>query len=173
MPLATSSSGVKPRRRKRRIVSTGPSNASGGITTFTREPSGSRASHSGSASSTRRPSGARIRSIASRSSVSLAKRTAVGSSRPPRSTHTGAVPHDHHLVDRRVAQERLQRTEPERPLGDPARQLGPRARVEHRRLAIHQRADPVAQLAFAGIEQQALAQVGGELVEVVHHPPAS
>ena len=36
----TRSSGVKPRRRKRRIVSAGPSSASGGITTFTREPSG-------------------------------------------------------------------------------------------------------------------------------------
>jgi hypothetical protein len=54
------------------MVRTGPSSASGGITTFTREPSGRRASHSGSASSTRRPSGARIRSIAWRSSPSEA-----------------------------------------------------------------------------------------------------
>src|SRR4051794_9860228 len=93
VPFATSSSGVKPRRRKRRMVRTAPSSASGGITTFTREPSGRRASHSGSASSTRRPSGARMRSIAWRSSPSEANRTSVASSRPWRSTHAGAVPH--------------------------------------------------------------------------------
>ena len=69
--------------------------------------------------------------------------------------------------------QRLERPEPERPLGDPADELGPRARVEHRRLAIHERADAVGQLTLAGIEQQALAQVGGELVEVVRHPAAS
>ncbi len=82
-------------------------------------------------------------------------------------------PAHHDLVDGGVAQQRLERAEPERPLGDPAGELGPRARVEHRRLAIHERADAVGQLALAGIEQQALAQVGGELVEVVRHPPAS
>ena len=45
---------------KRRIESAGPSIASGGITTLTREPSASRASTIGLSSSTRRPSGARI-----------------------------------------------------------------------------------------------------------------
>ena len=58
------------RRAKRRIESAGPSTASGGITTLTREPSASRASTIGLSSSTRRPSGARIRSIASRSASS-------------------------------------------------------------------------------------------------------
>ena len=63
------------RAAKRRIDSAGPSTASGGITTLTREPSASRASAIGLSSSTRRPSGARIRSIASRSARSDSKRT--------------------------------------------------------------------------------------------------
>ena len=92
VPAATSSSPVKPRRRKRRIVSAGPSTASGGMTTLTREPSGSRASASGDASSTRRPAGASTRSITSRSCASVAKAMAVASRRPARSTHTSARP---------------------------------------------------------------------------------
>src|SRR3981081_264252 len=124
--------------RNRRIVSTGPSSASGGMITFTLEPSGSRASTSGVASSTRRPSGARIRSIAWRRSASEANDTPAGSIRPPRSTHPPAGPRratpppprplppppalpphrarpvDHHLVHRGVAEQRLQGPEPER-----------------------------------------------------------
>jgi hypothetical protein len=91
-PRTTSSRSEKPSRRKRRIVRHGPASDSGEITTFTRDPSGNRASQSGDASSTRRPSGARIRSIACRSSPSPANRTAVGSSRPPRSTYTWSGP---------------------------------------------------------------------------------
>ncbi len=170
VPLATRSSGVKPRRRKRRIVSTGPSSASGGITTFTREPSGRRASHSGSASSTRRPSGARIRSIASRRSRSLANRTA-GALEPAAALdpdRRGAA--HHHLLDRRVAQQRLQRPEAERPLGDPARELGPRAGVERGRLAVDERPDALRRVlaGLGGRGEQAVAQVGGERVEIVH-----
>ncbi len=86
VPPATRSRSEKPSRRKRRMVRQAPPSESGGITTFTREPSGSRASHSGEASSTRRPSGARMRSIACISSASEPKLTAVGSMRPPRST---------------------------------------------------------------------------------------
>ena len=86
VPPATSSRSEKPSRRKRRTVRQGPESDSGGITTFTREPSASRASQSGDASSTRRPSGARIRSMACSSSASESKRTPVGSSCPRRST---------------------------------------------------------------------------------------
>ena len=50
-----------------RIVSAGPSIASGGITAFTREPSGSRASTYGLDSSTRRPTFPTILSIVRRS----------------------------------------------------------------------------------------------------------
>ena len=92
VPTATRSSGVKPARRKRRIVSTGPSTASGGMMTLTREPSGSRASTSGSASSTRRPSGARMRSIACRRSASVSNATPASSIRPARSTKTEPGP---------------------------------------------------------------------------------
>ena len=131
--------GESPWRRKRRIVNAGPSSASGGSTTFTRDPSGSRASHSGSDSSARRPSGARMRSIASRRSASRSKRTPVHSSRP-RALHphrSGAGDHD--LVHRRVGQQRLQRPEPERALGDPRRQLHAPVLAQHARLAVHQR----------------------------------
>ena len=85
VPPATRSRSENPRLRKRRIVRQGPSSDSGGMTTFTREPSGSLASQSGDASSTRRPSGARILSTACISSASSAKLTAVRSSRPARS----------------------------------------------------------------------------------------
>ena len=60
--------------------------------TFTREPSGSRASTSGSASSTRRPSGARMRSIACRRSASVSNATPASSIRPARSTNTEPGP---------------------------------------------------------------------------------
>ena len=52
-------SGLEP---KRRIVSDGPSSASGGMIAFNREPSGSRASTIGDVSSTRRPTRETIRS---------------------------------------------------------------------------------------------------------------
>ena len=64
VPPRTRSRREKPCRRKRLMVRQGPESESGGITTFTREPSASRASQSGDASSTLRPSGASTRSIA-------------------------------------------------------------------------------------------------------------
>ena len=91
---------------------TGPTSDSGGTTTFTRDPSASRASHSGDASSTRRPSGARIRSIACSSSAVGAERDR-GRLDLPAALHVhraGAV--HHHLVHRRVRQQRLERAEP-------------------------------------------------------------
>ncbi len=86
VPPPTRSRSEKPSRRKRRTVRQGPLSDSGGITTFTREPSARRASQSGEASSTRRPSGARIRSIACTRSASESNATSVRSSRPRRST---------------------------------------------------------------------------------------
>ena len=49
--------------RKRRIDSTGPSSASGGMIALTREPSGSRASTIGLDSSMRRPTELTMRSM--------------------------------------------------------------------------------------------------------------
>ena len=94
-------------------------------------------------------------------------RPPVASSRPPRSTHTGAGAADHHLVDRRVAQQRLERPEPERALGDPRRELRARARVEHARLAVDQRADAVLRIRGIGahLAQEPCAQLVGEQIE--------
>ena len=86
VPSSTSSLGPGRAAEKRRIDIVGPSTASGGITTWTREPSSSLASTIGLSSSTRLPSGVRIRSIASLSAPSEGKRTPVRSIRPWRST---------------------------------------------------------------------------------------
>ena len=85
-PSSTSRSASGRTVPKRRIESTGPSIASGGMTTLMREPSARRASAIGLSSSTRRPTGPRIRSIASRSACSVSNRTPAGTMRPPRST---------------------------------------------------------------------------------------
>ena len=86
--LRTSSSGWIGSRRKRRIDSSGPSTATGGITAFTRDPSGRRASTSGEDSSTRRPTRETIFSmIRSRCWLSL-NSTGVRYSLPCRSTYT-------------------------------------------------------------------------------------
>ena len=65
---------------------------------------------------------------------------------------------DHDLVDRGVAQQRLERPEPERALGDPSGELGARVGVEHRRLAIHERADALAQV---GLGAARVRRAGG------------
>jgi hypothetical protein len=98
-----------------------------------------------------------------------------------REAHVGALespaaldPHrpqavDHHLVDYGVAQQRLERPQPERPLGHPRHQRLARARIEQRRLALHQRPDPpldVARGLRPRLGQQRLAQRGCERVEV-------
>ena len=94
VPLAIRSSALKPRRRKRRIVSTGPSSASGGITTFTREPSGRRASHErlrlvDAAPQRREDPLDRVAQLG----LDAEARAEVCSSRPWRSTHAAAQPH--------------------------------------------------------------------------------
>ena len=150
------------------MVSSGPSTASGGMTTFTREPSGSRASHSGSASSTRRPSGARMRSIAWRSSASEAN-AASGRLDAARALDPDrARPVDHDLVDARVAQQRLERAQPERALGDERDEVLAGGLVEQRGVAVDQRADARGQVGVrdaAGLGQQLGAQVVREALE--------
>ena len=101
--------GVGARAVKRRIESAGPSTESGGITTLTREPSASRASTIGLSSSTRRPRGARIRSIASRSASSDVE-PHLGRLDPPAALDVDLVgPVDHHLLDRGVREQLLER----------------------------------------------------------------
>ena len=172
VPEATSSSGENPRRRKRRIVSTGPSSASGGITTFTREPSGRRASHIGDASSTRRPSGARIRSIAWRRSASAANCTAPSSMRPRRSTNTDPAPLT--MISSTCGSASSGSSAPS-PKARWATRRASSARasgIEHRGLAVHECADPLGEVAGvgAGLLDQALAQCAGERVEGMRRP---
>ena len=74
--------GIRP---KRRIDMMGPSRASGGITTLTREPSSSRASHIGDDSSTRLPTFDTILSMMCRRCAASLNTTLVSSRMPPRS----------------------------------------------------------------------------------------
>jgi hypothetical protein len=77
---------------KRRIDSTGPSMASGGITALMREPSGSRASTIGLDSSTRRPTRLTMRSITAMRCASSRKRAGTLVSLPPFSTQMSCAP---------------------------------------------------------------------------------
>ena len=79
----------------------------------------------------------------------------------------------HHLLDGGVGEQRLERAEAERALGDPPGELGAGVLVEDGRLAIHELPDPPAEIlaGLAGARQQAVAEVGGEGVEVGHQRP--
>ncbi len=93
LPIRTRSSGLKGRSENLRMVTTGPQSERGGITTFTREPSASRASTYGDDSSTRRPSGLTIRSIRWSTCASPSNhRPSTFSIRPFRSTYTSSAP---------------------------------------------------------------------------------
>ena len=77
-------------------------------------------------------------------------------------------PVDHHLLDLRVAQQRLERTEAERALGDELDEVVARRLVEQRGLAVDQRSDARVQVlldSLPGAVEQARAQVVGEAVE--------
>ena len=74
------------------MVRIGPFSASGGTITFTREPSGRRASTIGEASSTRRPTAATMRSITRIRWLSSANRASVSYSTPARSMNTWSWP---------------------------------------------------------------------------------
>ena len=128
VPFSTSSSGLKPRRRKRRIVSTGPSSASGGTTTFTREPSGRRASHErlglvDAAAERREDALDRVPQLGLGREAGRGRLEPAAALDPRR-----RGPADEDLVDLGVGEQRLERPEPERPLGDPVARA-PRARA--------------------------------------------
>jgi hypothetical protein len=80
------------RRAKARIVTTGPSGASGGSTAWNRSPPGRRASTQGRDSSTLSPSGATTRCTRAATAAAEGKRTAVRSMVPSRSTKTSEGP---------------------------------------------------------------------------------
>ena len=95
------------RGAKRRSVSSGPSGASGGSTTLSREPSARRASTIGWASSSRRPgaSGQAHAGVAQRARIveAQAPRAAAGRAARPRPR---AGPFDDHLRDARIVEQR-------------------------------------------------------------------
>ena len=80
-----------------------------------------------------------------------------------------AGPVDHDLVDLGVGEQRLQRPEAERALGDETRQLGAIVLGQDRRLAIDHRTDALEQVSPAGarvrIREEARAQPVREPVE--------
>jgi DNA invertase Pin-like site-specific DNA recombinase len=91
-PRSTRSVSQSRWRAKVRMVTTGPSGASGGSTAWKRSPPGRRASTQGLASSTRRPSGAITRWTSVASASAEGSRTGRRCRRPSRSTQTSAGP---------------------------------------------------------------------------------
>jgi hypothetical protein len=91
-PCSIRSRSSRRRLAKVRMVTTGPSGASGGSTAWKRSPPGRRASTQGRDSSTRSPSGATTRCTRAATAAAEAKRTGARSMVPPRSTQTSAGP---------------------------------------------------------------------------------
>lgn len=91
-PTSTSASRSVTASEKRRTATIGPSTDAGGITAWSREPSGSRASTAGLARSIRSPRGAITRSTAAITARSSANATSVRSREPRRSIHTSDGP---------------------------------------------------------------------------------
>ena len=172
VPCATRSAGANPRGRKRRIVSTGPSSASGGSTTFTREPSGQprvaqRLGLVGAAAERREDALDHVPQLPLAGEADVGLREPAAALDPHRRRAA-----DEDLVDAGIAQQRLERPEPDRALGDPRRERRARPRVEHARLPLDERADPVARVVAARRVARAvdepLAERAGEVVERVH-----
>ena len=90
-PAAPKASRSTGRARKRRMVTHGPSSASGGISACRRDPSARRASTIGDARSRRRPSGATTRST-SRTIPPASRSSSTVSRRPARSTYARPGP---------------------------------------------------------------------------------
>jgi hypothetical protein len=91
-PFLINSSGESACLGNLRMLIDGPSSASGGMMTLTREPSGRRASTIGLLSSTRRPSGATMRSTTRMTSSLSRNLTSVSTNLPLRSAKTWCGP---------------------------------------------------------------------------------
>ena len=152
----------RPIRRapKRRIVRHGPSIASGGITACRRDPSGSRASTIGEDRSRRSASGARMRWASRRMPASSScSGTASMRAGPLDEAAPGAVDHD--LVDRRIEEQRLERTEPDDVVDTAATSRSPPRHTDERILEREERGDPGPELG-RGRTHQRLGAVGRE-----------
>ena len=150
VPEATRASGSGRIDVNRRIESAGPSTASGGMTTFTREPSARRASAIGLSSSTRRPSGREdpLDRVAQRR---LRRKRGRGTLEPPAALdedRAGAV--DHHLLHRGVREQLLERPEADRVAKDQLAKLRPALVGEDRRLALDELRHGAGEVAPAG-----------------------
>ena len=111
--MVTRSSALSRSAGKRRIESSGPSTASGGMIALTREPSGRRASTIGELSSTRRPTPLTMRSMTRIRCLSSWNVVGSRSSLPCALDVDVLVGVDQDVADRRVAQQRLERPEAE------------------------------------------------------------
>ena len=110
---ATRSSACRRSAGKRRIESSGPSTASGGMIALTREPSGRRASTIGELSSMRRPTPLTMRSMTrSRCCIVLKRGRHLFELARALDEHL-LVRIDQDVADRLVAEQRLQRSEAE------------------------------------------------------------
>ena len=175
VPFSTRSSGVKPRRRKRRIVSAGPVERQ-------------RRDHDVDARAVGQPRvGQRLGLVdppAERredpldrvAQVALAREARPRCARAARRARPtpAAVPETMISSTSGSAQQRLERAEPERALGDPGGEPLARARVEHGGLAVHERADPLrlrTSVTLPRRGQQPLAQRAGQRVEIRVHGP--
>ena len=182
VPFSTSSSGLNPRRRKRRMVRTGPSSASGGTHDVHARAIGQagvdeRLRLVDAAAERREDALDRVPELC------LGCEAGRGRLEPAAALDPGrGRPADEDLVDFGVGEQRLERPEPERPLRDPLGERLASGRVEHPRLAVDQRPDARARVLLpAGLgrlREHALAQRPREPVEGslvggrVHQAPA-
>ena len=137
--------------RKRRIDSAAPSSASGGMIALTREPSARRASTIGLDSSMRRPTELTMRSmICSRCRSSL--NVDVGRLRAvPFALDVDLIEAVHQDVgDRRVAQQRFERTETEQLVEDVGDQALALEEAERRRVALSRSSMPTISARISG-----------------------
>ena len=125
-------------RENLRIVSSGPSSASGGSTAFTRLPSGRRASTIGLDSSTRRPTELTTRSITWRRCSSSRKAAGSRTSRPPRSVYTARGAVRDHLGHPPVAEQRLERPHADRVVDDACDEPTGVGRIEQQPVAANE-----------------------------------
>ena len=169
VPLATSSSGVKPRRRKRRIVEHRPVERE-------RRDHHVHARAVGQAGVDERlglvdaAAERREDALDRVAELPVAREPDLGGLEPPAPLdprRRGAADQD--LVDLGVGEQRLERPEAERALGDPGHERGSRPLVEHRRLAVDERPDPLLRVLrrarIRGPREHPLAEGAGQAVE--------
>ena len=169
VPAATSSRGVNPRGRKRRMVEHRPVERQ-------RREHDVHARAVGQAGVAERlglvraPAERREDALDHVAQVALGGEADAGLREPAAPFHPhgrGAAHED--LVHGGIAQQRLERAEPDGALGHPGGERGPRAGVEHRGLALDERADAVAGVVAArGLARpvdEPAAQRVGQLVE--------